>query len=354
MGERGRAVVVQDGETRYHYIKTSSSLPVRLEYGPAVLDSLHEWDREEDYWIEADTWSEWAIAADFDRKQLVFYGPQDWSWSFEYREDRIAMIAPAWPGWTVVSADHGIDSIAEFLGLPMPLLGGMAPDSEKTRELFRTSVGQELTYEDSYLITTTQGGEERAFAGTSWGLVREWLPFVEASEVLAVASSATSSFYMAVTPNAGAHIDADSGKFYHWSGYVSRPNPEIDLAGSKDGFDRIHVPVGLSAHLKLLSLPPETSFSRDRTQRITSVAIGMLWGLEVEARKRAWPYGGTPVEPQPTDWPVDPAEARNRIEVSLAAVLGSTAPRELRAVLLGRQGTPREYIDHLFKVYGKG
>lgn len=79
MGERGRAVIVKDGKHHDHYIKTASALPVRLEYGPSVLNALHDWDREEDHWIEADSLADWAIVADFDSKILLFCGPQDWS-----------------------------------------------------------------------------------------------------------------------------------------------------------------------------------------------------------------------------------------------------------------------------------
>lgn len=354
MGERGRAVIVRDGKHHYHYIKTSTSLPVRLEYGPSVLDSIDDWDREEDYWIEADSWSDWAVVADFDRKLLLFYGPQGWSWNFELREDRLALIVPAWPGWEVRVAFHTIDSIAEELSLPLPPRNAAAPSPPKVSEEFSRTINIEPEVEDSFLITTFVNGQERVFMGTSWFLVNGWMPFVAPNEVFEAANSATNTSYMSVTPNGGAHLDADSGKFFYWLGYLSRRNSAIEAVGRKEGFERIYLPGGLPAHLDLLESSFETSFTRDRHERLVARAGEMLWSLEVEARKRARGFGmeGEQPEPDESDWAVDPVAAKEQLESSLAAAL-QVDTCALPEVPIAWGQTPREHVDHLAVAYGK-
>ena len=250
-------------------------------------------------------------------------------------------------------AFHTLDSIADQLSLPLPPRKGFAPLAQKVSEEFKSSIETEPEVEDSFLIATCVAGQERILTGTSWFLVNEWMPFVAPNEVLKGANSGTTTSYMNVTPNGGAHHDADSGKLFYWSGCLARRNSAIETVGRNDGFERIHLTGGLSAHLDLLATSFETSFARDRHQRLAARATVMLWSLEVEARKRAWGfYEGERPEPAASDWALDAGVARQTLESSLAVALeveAFTLPEEL----IVRGQTPREYVDHLAAVYGK-
>lgn len=343
MGERGRVVVTRDGRRQFLYIKTVSSLPVRLEYGPSVLDSLFELHDAYEHWIETSARSDWIISADFDHKILIWYGPQELSWIYETRADLTSLIVPAWPGWEVRVAYHGLDSVAEELALPVEPMQVRHADAQAVLAELGASLKRDLSGEDTFLITVASEGIESFLVGDSYMLCEYGLPFLDPAQIVELLTPCASAQFIEVTPNAGLHIDMDSRTVLYWSGYLARRNAEVAQLVSSDGYQRAHLEGELSAQLALIDSLIETAFTRERSQRLRQLANRRLWGLEVDALQTAWFRSSSREEPLESEWPIDPALFRARLEDSLAQTLG-TGVEELAQTPVVEGRTAREFV----------
>lgn len=348
MGHRGRIVIEQNGIRAFHYVKGANLFHEPLVLGPEGLKQLVSQDPE-DIWVEAITYFEGGVYANYDLQELLWFGGEDDLYHFQSRQDLLALMTPAWDGWDIAWAHNGLHDIARRCDLSLPEDGGPAA-SDWSAEMWSQMLGEVVpglanpndTYFNSdFLVSIRDGDDVHSLVGhhpsIRWGDDIIGVP----PQMLAELDGLSNSLHLTAAPNQGVHVDLRTKKVHFWAGFFHR----APVRSAENGWVREHLNTEFRGHLALAS-PAVTSSHQDQAvDHLVRRARTLVRRNEFVARDYAWRRGEE--EPQHHDWQFEPGELRIRLAMSLQSASGNKLGVDDSYELLDPAHVLPDVLEHL-------
>ncbi|MDN5860054.1 MAG: hypothetical protein L0H84_15675 [Pseudonocardia sp.] len=143
MGHRANLVLVERGSATVRYDHWAAcNLSDHLVIG---LDHVLRWVRQQEFvgdhpnggWLDV-VWASGGLTADLDQNRLVWFDLP--AHDPGRRQVILAILARAWPGWTVEYAARGLGDVAEAAGVPRSRVGDLGPDVRPAATMDATAV----------------------------------------------------------------------------------------------------------------------------------------------------------------------------------------------------------------------